>query len=89
MMMIASHATGWSGLVAARIAPALHNVYYLAFRVIMILSGLLHHYYLEVFHTDPRYTGYMTVRALLREFWKTPKKETRLDSGPESGESVL
>jgi len=90
-MMIASHATGWSGLVAAKIAPSLHNRYYFGFCSLMILSGLLHHYYVDRFVTDPRSMGYMNVRAVLREFWKTTKKETQPipNSGPESAEGTL
>jgi hypothetical protein len=90
VMIIASHATGWSGLVAMRIAPALHNRYYFAFCILMILSGLLHQYYVDVALNDPLYKGYVTVRAVLREFWKTTKKGTHppLNSGPESGEGT-
>jgi len=90
VMMVASQATGWSGLVATRIAPALHNRYYLAFCSVMILSGLFHHYYVDAFFHDPKALGFMNVRAILREFWKKTKKETRPtpNSGPESGESV-
>ena len=56
----------------------------------MILSGLLYHYYLDAFFHDPIALGFMNVRAILREFWKTTKKETRptSNSGPESDESV-
>lgn len=81
VMMVASHATGWSGLVATRIAPSLHNGFYLAFCIVMIFSGLLHHYYVNAFHNDPCVTGYMIVRAVLREFRRPP---TQSGKTPES-----
>jgi hypothetical protein len=44
MMMVASHATGWSGLAAIHFAPALYRHYFLAFCLFLIFSGLLHDY---------------------------------------------
>lgn len=42
LSMIATHATGWSGLAAIRIAPALHTRYYIWFCLFLILNGLIH-----------------------------------------------
>jgi len=88
MMMIASHATGWSGLAAALIAPVLVNRYYLSFCAFMILNGLLHDYYVIVQRLDTRVAGYLNVRAVLREFQKTSAKEGHSQTtDPESGKS--
>jgi hypothetical protein len=74
LMMIATHATGWSGLAAARIAPALQNRYYLGFCIFLVLTGLLNNYYVVVSRNDPHVAGYINVRALLREFRKERAK---------------
>lgn len=67
-LMIATHATGWCGLVAARLAPVLRNRYYLSFSLLMIMIGLLHDFYLARRMKDPNLTDLMNIRGLLREF---------------------
>ena len=42
ILVMASHATGWSGLAATHFAPSLHNRYFLAFCLFSILAGLFH-----------------------------------------------
>jgi len=75
IMMIALHASGWAGLVATRIAPSLRNRYYVGFCLFLILNGLLHAYYVAVRCWDPRVSGNVTIRAVLREF---PKLEAEV-----------
>lgn len=69
-LMIATHATGWCGLVATRLAPALENRYYLLFSLLMVAVGLLHDFYLARRMNNPVLTDFMNIRGLLREFPK-------------------
>jgi hypothetical protein len=75
IMMIASHAVGWSGIAAARIAPTLWNRYYLGFCLFMVLNGLIHDYYVVLRKSDLRIAGYLNIRAVLREFRRTQVQE--------------
>ena len=73
--VIATHATGWSGLIATRVAPRLSNRYYVSFCVLMIAAGLLHDYYLAKNKNNPILRSLTNVRGLLREFGKIPGRE--------------
>lgn len=42
VIMLASHATGWSGLAAIHFAPALRNWYFMVFCLFSIFAGLHH-----------------------------------------------
>jgi hypothetical protein len=68
--MIASHATGWSGLVATRLASTLSNRYYLSFCVLLIVSGLFHDFYVTRYMNNPITRGLANIRGMLREFRK-------------------
>jgi len=82
IFIIACHATGWAGLVAARIAPVLRNKFYIGFCLFLILNGLLHAYYLVQRKVDPRLAGNLNIRAVLREF-------SRLDKDAASAEGKV
>lgn len=71
IFIISCHATGWAGLAATRFAPRLQTKYYFLFCLFLILNGLLHDYYVVVRRCDPRFAGYASIRAVLREFPKT------------------
>lgn len=66
MMLVASHAMGWAGLSASRIAPVLKNEYFLVFCIFLIVNGLLHHYYVVKRRVDPKISGTLAIRATLR-----------------------
>jgi hypothetical protein len=68
---ISIHATGWAGLAASLLAPALQNRYYIAFCLIMIITGLQHDWYFARVRRDPMLTAITRTRALLREYDKT------------------
>lgn len=42
LLMVATQATGWSGIAAMRFAPMLHTRFFLVFCAFSIISGLLH-----------------------------------------------
>jgi hypothetical protein len=85
LSMIATHATGWSGLAAIRLAPALRNKYYVWFCLFLILNGLLHDFYVVVRRFNPIAGGYINIRAALREFPKPPLAKPA-DGHPPEGE---
>jgi hypothetical protein len=80
LSMIASHACGWSGLAAILLAPALRNGYYFTFSLFLILSGLIHDFYLIQRNFDPTSAGYVNVRATLRAFPKPPAQKPHDDA---------
>ena len=61
MVLIASHATGWAGLVATRIAPSLRNRWFVGLSVFLILNGLLHAYYVTLGRFDIRISGVLQI----------------------------
>jgi hypothetical protein len=87
--MIATHATGWCGLAATRLAPSLNNRYYLSFSLLMIVVGLLHDFYLARSVKNPVLSGIMNIRGLLREFGKIPRTDAaRPESKREHEEEI-
>jgi len=86
MMMVAAHASGWAGILASRIAPVLRNRYYIGFSLFLILNGLLHAYYVAKRRFDPRISGALAIRAVLRELNKLSTTET---PPPESGQAPV
>lgn len=70
LLMIASEATGWCGLVATLLAPALGNRYYLALCVLFILLGVHHDYWVALRRTNPAAIASRQIRVLLREYEK-------------------
>lgn len=77
LVMIASHAIGWSGLAATRIAPRLQHRYYVAFCFFLIFNGLAHDWFMAKRRMNPIAVAYTQIQALLREIRDTQKK-----SGP-------
>jgi len=82
ILMIASEAMGWCGLTATLFAHALWNRYYVAFSVLLIAAGLLHDWHMAGNLNNPRFLGFLKIRALLREYRKTPKPH-RKDGVPD------
>lgn len=70
LLMMASEATGWCGLVATTLAPALRNRYYIALWVIFLLTGLHNDYSVAGRRTDPIAIAGWKTRAILREYEK-------------------
>ena len=81
--MIASHATGWCGLVATRLAPALWNKYYLALCALFVLVGLRSDYYVAGRRTDPVAASLGRTRALLKEYVKERRAKPESQASPE------
>ena len=82
LLMIASEATGWCGLVATMLAPALRNRYYIALSLIFLLTGLHNDYYVAGRRRDPVALASFKARAILREY----EKDSR--TMPESKEKL-
>lgn len=76
VLMIAIHAMGWAGLFAIRIVPALKTPYYLIFCIFLIINGLLHDYYVVKRSVEPRASGILTVRAILKALREDARKNT-------------
>ena len=68
LLIIASEATGWCGLVATTLAPTLRNSYYIALSLIFLLTGLHNDYRVAGRRTDPEATAAWKTRAILREY---------------------
>jgi hypothetical protein len=87
--MIATHATGWSGIAALQIAPALRNKYYICFCLFLILNGLIHDFYVVVRRFNPIAGGYINIRAALREFPKPQLTKPLAGTTPETETDVV
>jgi hypothetical protein len=68
LLMMALHATGWSGVAASALAPALWNPYYLALCALLIVFGIHSDHQVALRNTDPVGAISIRLRALLREF---------------------
>lgn len=66
-LVVAIHATGWSGLVALHFAPHLQNLYFLALCVFMIGFGLFHDYQVARNYYDPVFSWILKIRRTLDE----------------------
>jgi hypothetical protein len=85
---ITVHATGWSGFAATRFAGPLQNKYYLLFCLFLVIVWLHHDWYVALRRYNPPAVGYMNIRALLREYRKTPSatlQERKTDESPQTG----
>ena len=67
LVMLVSQALGWSGLLAARLAPSLVNRNYIAFNLFLVLIGVLYQWRVIRSLNDEHLFGLLRVRALLRE----------------------
>lgn len=86
LLMIASEATGWCGLVASLLAPALRNRYYLALCALLILTGLHNDYFVAGRRTDPVSLAMGRTRALLREYEKDRGAKPQSQKPPEDSD---
>jgi hypothetical protein len=66
MFLVACHAMGWAGLCACSLAPALKNEYFVVFCIFLIVNGLLHDYYLVKRRVDPKISGTLAIRSILK-----------------------
>jgi hypothetical protein len=86
MAMIVFEATGWCGLAATRFAPELSKRYYVGISVLLVVAGLLHDWYVAEGLNNPRFLGFLKVRALLREFGDVAESEPGAQAAtPEPG----
>ena len=85
LLVVTSHATGWSGVAAAYFAPALRNRYFLVFCGFLIFVGLYHT--MTVISRWDSVTGrwFIALRAVLAEIPLTQTDEAKKGSAPFSG----
>jgi hypothetical protein len=76
LLIMATHATGWSGLAAAYFGPALRTHFYFAFCLFMIGYGILHDVEVAKWWNDPKYTWAIALRAVLADI---PQPRTSKD----------
>ncbi len=79
LIVVASEATGWCGIVALFIAPPLKNRYYLGFSLFLVLYGLLQDWWVATYWNNPVTSGMIHLHAVLVEL-----KEARIDKGKEN-----
>jgi hypothetical protein len=79
MMMVASHATGWSGLAAIHFAPALHKQYFLVFCLFLIFSGLLHDYGVAHRLSSPEQSWRLGIVRSFEELKRTLQKNPTME----------
>ena len=82
LLMIVSHALGWSGLAAIRLAPSLMNRNYIGFNLFMIAVGMFYQWRVIRGLNDEHLFGLLRVRALLREIRKGKKIAEPAKPGP-------
>lgn len=70
LIMMATEATGWGGMVARTFAPALHARWYTTFAAFLIFAGLVHDFYVAKRLSDPEVAGILYLRDILSEFPK-------------------
>jgi hypothetical protein len=80
LLMVASQAIGWSGLLSTRFAPALLSKNYLAFCFFMVATGILYQWWLIRSMNNSIFFGLLRVRALLRELRKAQPKSVELSA---------
>jgi hypothetical protein len=83
LLMIAFEATGWCGLAAIQLAPALSNRYYLALCLLFIVTGLHNDYWVAGRRIDPVAVALRQTRALLREYEKDRQPSANIHKRPE------
>lgn len=70
LLMLASQALGWAGIVAIRFAPRLANRNYIIFCVFMVAIGVLYDWWLIGRMHDSFVLGVLKLRALFRDLNK-------------------
>ena len=76
LLVFTLEATGWAGIAAARVAPALYAKPFYYFYLFLIANGLFHDFIVIRGITDPRASGYMNIRAVLRELRQLRQQDT-------------
>jgi len=77
ILMHATHAIGWCGLLATRLAPGLRNRYYFALCILLVITGLHHQFFVANRTNNPLALAWANTRALLREYGKIPQSRSR------------
>lgn len=88
LIMIASHATGWSALAASRFAPALRTRWFYLFAFLLIGTGLIHDLTVADNKLNPLAAGTLHLRALMREFPKPEAEGTRRTEPEENNDEA-
>src|SRR5258708_34613853 len=73
LLLVASHALGWSGIAAAWSAPRRVNRYYIGFNLFLIVIGMLYQWQVIRSLNNQYLLGLLRVRALFRELRKVKK----------------
>lgn len=81
LLMNAFHATGWAAIVARSLAPALHTRWYAILAAFLILTGLVHDFYVAKRLNDPDVAAFLYLRDIVEEF---PKLETERKPSPKA-----
>jgi hypothetical protein len=68
VLVNASEATGWAGLLAATFAPTLRNKWYMLFAIFLVAWGLTHDFIVTRALYDPSMGTLLRLRAVLHEF---------------------
>ncbi len=89
LLMVATHAMGWCGIVAAHFAPALRERYYMSFLLLLILCGILHDWWLAKWQNDPILNGLQRTRAVLDEMQSEIKHKQTLAAGKDDAGNTL
>jgi hypothetical protein len=79
LLIVAAHATGWSGLAAMHYTPKLHEGYFLGFCWFSIVYGFLHDWSVARRLSTPRITWQIGLRRTMEELKRTlkvPPKES-------------
>jgi hypothetical protein len=85
--VLASEATGWSGIVASQIVPALRNRYYLGLSVFLVGYGLLVDWRLARDWNNKSRNSYMRLRCVLKELKKQRMTPANATPNGEAAES--
>jgi hypothetical protein len=88
LMVVASEAVGWSGLVAARLSPVLRNRYYVGFCALLVFYGLLADWAIASRLQDPVMSAFIRINGVLRELkevrmHKVGSDETQSEDDPQ------
>jgi hypothetical protein len=75
LLVFTLEATGWAGIAATRLAPAFSTKHFYYFCLFLIVNGLIHDWFVVRRLADPRASGYINVRAVLRELRKLPQQQ--------------
>lgn len=83
LTVVASEATGWCGLVAARLSPALRNRYYLGFSLLLVLYGLWADWLIASRVHNLTTNAFIRLHGVLRELKEVRMKNRGTEKTPE------